>query len=71
MPGGTMRKWAVLSAPTQTLPPSLVRAALLPELGDRGREVAGVEAHPQALVLAHSVLHTMVCVPGVVAVCPG
>lgn len=66
-----MREWAVLSAPTQALPPSLVKLALLPELGDRGGEVAGVESEPQALVLAHRVLHAVGCVPGMVAVRPG
>lgn len=63
---------AVLFAPTPR-PPLLpsVRPALLPELGDRGGEVAGVEAVPQALVLAQSVLQALGRVPAVVAVRPG
>lgn len=48
-----------------------MKLALLPELGDRGGEVAGVESDPQALVLAHRVLHAVGRVPGVVAVRPG
>lgn len=44
---------------------------LLPELSDGGSEVSGVRSHPECLVLAEGILHTIFCVPFVVAACPG
>lgn len=61
----------LLCTPPTSSPLPSTRLALLPELGDRRGEVAGTQRDPQALVLAHSVFHTLGCVPAVVAVCPG
>lgn len=44
---------------------------LLPELSDGGSEVSGVCSRPECLVLAEGILHTIFCVPFVVAACPG
>lgn len=43
----------------------------LPELSDRGGEVGNIGCQPKGLVLADRVLHTVLCVPGLLALCPG
>ncbi len=44
---------------------------LLPELCDGGSKVSGIHSPPECLVLAEGILHTIFCVPFVVAACPG
>ena len=48
-----------------------VREYSLPELCDGGCEVGDVGCQPKGLVLADRVLHTELCVPGLLAFCPG
>ena len=43
----------------------------LPEFSDRGGKVGNVGCQPEGFVLADCVLHTVLCVPGLLAFCPG
>lgn len=43
----------------------------LPELSDGGGKVGNIGSQPEGLVLANRVLHTVLCVPGLFAFCPG
>lgn len=43
----------------------------LPELGDGGGKVGSIGCQPKGLVLAHCVLYTVLCVPRLLAFCPG
>lgn len=43
----------------------------LPELSDRRGKVGNIGRQPKCLVLADCVLHTVFCVPGLFAFCPG
>lgn len=44
---------------------------VLPELGDGGGEVGGVDGHPEGFVLAVGVLDATVSVPGLFTLGPG
>lgn len=43
----------------------------LPKFRNRGGKVGSVDCQPQGLVFADGVLHTGVCVPGLLALGPG
>lgn len=43
----------------------------LPKFGDRGGKVGHIGCQPKGLILADCVLHTVFCVPGLLAFCPG